>query len=80
MIVEFKKQVEVDLPYFSKNNAYAYKVIDENTCISVAHSEHIKRGVCESYVSFAFDEQNEKITEDEFNTLFNQTLKIIQEL
>ena len=80
MKIEIKKQVEVELPYFSKNCAYAYKVIDDNTCISVAHSEHIKRGICESYVAFAFDEVNEKITEDEFNTLFNQTLKRIQEL
>ena len=46
----------------------------------MAHSKHIKRGICESYVAFAFDEVNEKITEDEFNTLFNQTLKLIQEL
>lgn len=80
MIVEIKKQVDVELPYFSKNCAYAYKVVDNDTCISVAHSKHIKRGICESYVAFAFDEHNEKITEDEFNTLFNQTLKLIQEL
>ncbi len=80
MKMMIKTEVEVDLPYFSKSSAYAYKVIDENTCISVGHSEYIKCSISESYVSFAFDKDNEKITEDEFNELFNQTLKRIQEL
>lgn len=78
--IEIKRQVEVDLPYFSKSSAYAYKVIDENTCVSVGYSEYIKAQIQESYVSFAFGEDNEKITEEEFNELFNQTLKRIQEL
>lgn len=80
MKIKIKTEVEVDLPYFSKNNAYAYKVIDEDTCIGVGYSEYIKCSIGESYVSFAFDKDMKEITEEEFNELFNQTLKRIQEL
>lgn len=80
MKIMIKTEVEVDLPYFSKSGAYAYKVIDEDTCISVGYHEYIHASIQESYVSFAFREDNETITEDEFNELFNQTLKRIQEL
>ena len=82
MRFKINKEVTVDaeLPYFSKNCAYAYKEIDENTCIGVGYSEYIKCSISESYVAFAFDKDMKEITEQEFNELFNQTLKLIQEL
>ena len=68
-----EEEVVMELPYCSKNNCYAFKVLDSEKSIQVGYLG-INIGIQESYASFAFNHGAEQCTEEEFNQLFTKTL------
>jgi hypothetical protein len=75
------KEVEINLPYYSKNYCFAYKVISEELVIHVnfkgSYRAIEQRNVrsCEPFAEDAI-----KITEEEFWLLYNETKDKLYEL
>ena len=68
-----EEEVQLELPYCSKNGCYAFKVLDSEKSLQVCYTG-INIGIQESYASFAFNHGAEQCTEEEFNQLFTETL------
>lgn len=75
------KEVEINLPYYSKNICFAYKVISEELVIHVNYKGSfrvIEQRSLRSCEPFAKDA--EQITEEEFWLLYNDTKDKLYEL
>lgn len=74
-----EEEVEVELPYYSKNICFAYKVISKEKSIKVCFSA-TDFGIKESYASMAFGDDMEKCTEEEFDNRFSEVSTRLQKI
>ena len=68
---------KIDLPYCSKNNCFAYKIIDEKTMLSVQFGiEDFLKAEYQGAGSFqlALKDDCTKIDEDEFDVILMSTI------
>lgn len=77
------EEIEISLPYFSKNICHWYKIISDDMAIQVLFSDYrICGNVNLVNSSLAFNDDNEQCTEEEFNEKFDlviQQLKTVKE-
>ena len=69
------KEVEIELPHFTKSLAHIYKVVSETDAIQISCSPHvhgIQRGEC--FVDIAFHKDNVKTDEHDFNEHYEAAL------
>jgi len=73
-----EKAVTIDLPYYSKNICYVYKVISETETMKVCFAyPSIEVSAYLSDLPFAKD--TKEITEDEFKQTYNEVLTKLNE-
>jgi len=76
------KEVEINHPYYSKSNCFAYKVISEELVIHVNYKSDNYRAIEQRSIRSCepFAEDAIKITEEEFWLLYNDTKEKLYEL
>ena len=75
---------EISLPFFVMGGCYAYKIVDETTCIGVCYGlpTSLSIGLYSPQLALNFDYGEKECTEEEFNEKYqsvqNQFFKIKQ--
>ena len=74
-----EEKINIELPYYSKNICFAYKVVNESQAVQVCYSDS-DYGIKQVEASRGFDYDLKQITEAEYEELFIQTKDKINEL
>jgi hypothetical protein len=74
-----EEKINIELPYYSKNICYAYKVIDSEKAICVCTAS-TGVGIAESYAGQAFNYDCIPCTEAEFEQIFRDVMVVLNGL
>jgi hypothetical protein len=72
-----KSDIEIQIPYYTKNGVNFYKVKSDRHCIMVNDFNYAGKAVSENNIQYAFSEGYEVITEAEFESALQAVLNRI---
>jgi hypothetical protein len=72
---------EISLPSYRKNDCHAYKIYSEDKCIQILHGSTLDKTIQTAHAGLAFNSSDTvECTEEEFTTLYNETLEALNSI